>query len=148
MRILESTHGLSPLGNAQSSQSDVELNLFGAASGLAFLAASDDRLALKLVDELKGQEFWSLSRFGVTPARLLRELRDIRDKGYAVRRVTQRRGRGRNAIAVVILEGKAPIGGLTISWQRQFMPADKFAALHLEPLRAAAKAISRGLMET
>lgn len=145
MRILESTHGRSPFGRPASSQTDAELNLFAAASGLALLAANDDRFVLGLVEQLKHDEFWSLSRFGVTPARLLRELNEIRSRGFAVRRITQGRAQGRNAIAVAILQGKLPVGGLTISWQRQLMPANEFAALHLDALQAAAKAISRGL---
>ena len=100
---------------------------------------------MKLVDELEQHEFWSLSRFGLKPARLVEELKEIRRKGFAVRRVNQGRVDGRNAIAVAIVQGRAPIGALTISWQRQLMPADKFAAHHLEALQAAAKAISDGL---
>ncbi|MPZ41071.1 MAG: helix-turn-helix domain-containing protein [Rhizobiales bacterium] len=145
MRILESTHGMSPFGRTESSRTDAELNLFAAASGLAFLASSDDQFVLDLVEELKHDEFWSLSRFGITPARLLRELNEIRQKGFAVRRITQGRTPGRNAIAVAILQGKSPVGGLTISWQRQLMPAHEFAALHLDALQAAAKTISKGL---
>jgi IclR family mhp operon transcriptional activator len=145
MRILESTHGMSPFGLFTGFQADAELNLFAAASGLAFLASSGDRFALKLVAELAQHEFWSLSRFGVRPARLLEELKEIRRKGYAVRRVNQGRADGRNAIAVAIVQDRAPIGALTISWQRQLMPADKFADQHLKALQAAAKAISDGL---
>ena len=141
MRILESTHGMSPFGRP-GLPTDAELNLFAAASGLAFLASSGDRFALSLLDELKHDEFWSLSRFGVTPSRLLAELRDIRSKGFATRRVTQGRIDGHNAIAVTVFEGRTPVGALTIHWQRKLMSADKFAALHLDVLQIAANAIS------
>lgn len=142
MRILESTHGLSPFGRSSGFMIDAELNLFAAASGLAFLASRDDKFALRLAEELEDDEFWSMSRFGLTPARLLAELRKIRRIGFATRRVTQGRLDGRNAIAVTILEGQAPVGALTISWQHQLMSAEDFAAQHLGALRFTAKAIS------
>lgn len=145
MRILESTHGKSPFGRATALGADAELNLFAAASGLAFLAGCDDGFVLNLVEELEHEEFWSLSRFGVSPARLIEDLKVIRRQGFAKRRATQARPDGRDAIAVTILDGKEPIGGLTISWQRQLMPPDAFAALHLDALKSAAKAISDGL---
>jgi IclR family mhp operon transcriptional activator len=145
MRILESTHGLSPFGRYTGLRPDAELNLFAAASGLSFLANKDDAFVLNLVEELEQEEFWSLSRFGVPPARLIEELSEIRSRGFAKRRLTQGRLDGRDAIAVTVFEGKEPIGGLTISWQRQLMGADAFAALHLDALKSAAKAISDGL---
>lgn len=146
MRILESTHGLSPFGRYTGMGLDAELNLFAAASGLSFLANKDDAFVLELVEALEHEEFWSLSRFGVPPARLIEELKEIRRQGFAKRRLTQgRNDHRRDAIAVTVFEGKEPIGGLTISWQRQLMAADAFAALHLDALKAAAKAISDGL---
>ena len=145
MRILESTHGLSPFGRNTGSKPDAELNIFAAASGLAYLASRDDQFVANLVDELRDEEFWSLSRFGVTPAKLLQELADIRRKGYARRRVSQRTRDDRNAFAVTIFEGKEPIGALTISWQRRFMSPDEFAAVHVSSLKAAAQAISADL---
>lgn len=145
MRILESTHGLSPFGPYQGFPADAELNLFAAASGLAFLAWRSERFVLDLMDELKEQEFWSPARFGVTPARLLAELADVRRHGYAKRRITQGRNDGRDAIAVPIFQYRTSIGGLTITWPRKLMSAQEFAATHLARLQAAAKAISNEL---
>lgn len=145
MRILESTHGMSPFGDRTVLGPDAELNLFAAASGLVYLSERDDAFVIDLVRRLKDEEFWSLSRFGVSPPRLLQELEEIRRRGFAKRRVTQGRPGNRDAIAVAIHEGRAPIGALTIAWQRQLMSADDFAALHLERLRAAALAISEAL---
>jgi IclR family mhp operon transcriptional activator len=145
MRILESTHGMSPFGRSTGLGADAELNLFAAASGLVYLAHRDEAFVLDLVRALKDEEFWSLSRFGVRPQRLLQELKEIRRQGYAKRRVTQGRLDGREAIAVAIFEGRKPIGALSIAWHRRLMPIDAFAAQHLERLRAAARAISEGL---
>jgi IclR family mhp operon transcriptional activator len=145
MRILESTHGLSPFGRSDGFGPDAELNLFAAASGLAYMAQRNDDFVIKLVEELRDEEIWSLSRFGVTPQRLLQELGGIRRKGFAKRRVSQGRTENRDAIAVPVFEGRKPIGALTLTWQRQLMSADKFAELHLAALRSAADAISAGL---
>jgi IclR family mhp operon transcriptional activator len=145
MRILESTHGMSPFGRSAGLGADAELNLFAAASGLVYLAQRDEGFVLSLVKALEHEEFWSLSRFGVTPQRLLEELTEIRRRGFARRRVTQGRLDGREAIAVPLFEDGAPIGALSVAWQRQLMSAEDFAGLHLDALRAAANAISDGL---
>ncbi len=145
MRILESTHGLSPLGRSYGFMIDSELNLFAAASGLAFLASRDDAFALRLAKELKNDEFGSMARFGLTSSRLIAELSKVRRTGFAIRRVTQRQRDGRSAIAVTIGEGEAAVGALTISWQQQLMTAEEFAAEHLDALQSAARAISGAL---
>jgi IclR family mhp operon transcriptional activator len=145
MRILESTHGMSPFGDRPVLGPDAELNLFAAASGLVYLSQRDDAFVIDLVKQLEDEEFWSLSRFGVSSRRLLQELDDIRRRGFARRRVTQSGPDNRAAIAVAIFEGRAPIGALTIAWQRQLMSADDFAALHLDRLRSAARAITEAL---
>ena len=142
MRILESTHGRSPFGGNAGFPTDAELNIFGAASGLAFLASRDQRFVVQLVSELSTTELWSLSRFGVTLGRLQRELADVRRLGYAKRRVTQGRVDGRDAIAVPIFRRGLSIGALTITWQRKLMNPEDFASLHLDELRRAASAIS------
>lgn len=145
MRILESTHGMTFLGSRTGLAPDAELNVFAAASGLALLASRGEDFALRLVDELKDEELWALSRFRISPARLLEDLREIRRKGFATRRATQGKFDNRNAIAVAILDGKEAIGAITLSWHRKSATADAFAAQHLSALRSAAEAISKRL---
>ena len=145
MRILESTHGMTFLGSRTSLGPDAELNVFAAASGLAVLASRGDDFALRLVDELKNEELWSLSRFRVSPARLLEDLREIRRTGFATRRTTQGKGYNRNAIAVAIVDGTEAIGAITLNWHRKSATADEFAAQHSSALRSAAETISQRL---
>jgi IclR family mhp operon transcriptional activator len=147
MCIIESTHGMTLFGTVARLRPHSELNVFAAASGLALLANKDDDFVLQLVDELKNDEFWSLSRFRLSPARLLDHLREIRRKGYATRRATQGRFDNRNAIAVPIFDGRAAIGGVTLSWPRKIAPAEDFAAQHLSALRSVAQSISKRLAE-
>jgi DNA-binding IclR family transcriptional regulator len=145
MRVLESTHGLTLFGKKTGLQPDAELNVFAAASGLAFLAAKEDGFACDLIEEVKSEQYWSLSRFGISPSRLIRDLHDIRQKGYATRRATQGKFDNRNAIAVAILDNTGSIGAITLSWHRQHATAEVFAAQHLGSLQNAAQAISAHL---
>jgi IclR family mhp operon transcriptional activator len=147
MRILESTHGMTYFGTNTGLRPDAELNVFAAASGLAVLASRGDAFALRLVDELKNEELWSLSRFRISPARLLEDLDAIRRKGFATRRATQGKFDNRNAIAVAIGDGAQAIGAITLSWHRKVATADDFAAKHLDALRSAASSISRRLAD-
>jgi IclR family mhp operon transcriptional activator len=142
MRILESTHGRSPFGGNTGVPANAELNLFATASGLAFLAFQEERFVLELIADLRQSEYWTASRFGVTPGWLLAELATTRRLGYAKRRVTQGRAGGWDAIAVPIFQARAPIGGLTITWDRKLMSPERFADLHLRALQTAAEAIS------
>jgi len=143
MRILESTHGMTLFGSHTGLRPDAELNIFAAASGLAFLASRDDSFALQLIDELKNEELWSLSRFRISSARLLDDLRHIRQKGFATRRATQGKFDNRNAIAVAIFDGGEPLGAITLSWHRKNASAEAFAGLHLGAMQFAAEAISK-----
>jgi IclR family mhp operon transcriptional activator len=148
MHILESTHGLSPFGVEDAPGPNAELNIFASASGLAWLATLGETDVLTLVHELADDEFGALARFGVSPARLLADLAAVRAQGYATRRVSQRRQDHRRAIAVAITTPDGAIGALTISWRREAMTVEAFAALHAEPLRHAAEAVSAALAES
>ena len=145
MQILDSTRGLSPFPPSQMLKPETELNVFAAASGLVFLAALEDERVLAIVDELKNDMFSSLARFGVTPRRLLKDLADIRKRGFATRRLSQSTPGDRNAIAVPLFEKQAAIGALSMSWKRELMTADEFAAQNLAALKAAADEISASL---
>lgn len=145
IRILESTRSMTPFDNRPGLGPDSKLNIFAAAAGLAVLASRGDEFAARLVEAMKNDERWSLSRFRITPARLLGELREIRRKGFATRRVSQGRFAARNAIAVPIFDNAEAIGALSLIWNRKFATEDKFAAQYLGALQAAAEAITKGL---
>ncbi|MDB5532181.1 MAG: IclR family transcriptional regulator [Hyphomicrobiales bacterium] len=116
MQILDSTRGLSPFPSSQILKPETELNVFAAASGLAFLAALDDERVLAIVDELKNDMFSSLARFGIKPARLLKDLADIRRQGFATRRLSQSTPGDRNAIAVPLFEKEAAAAHFQAKW--------------------------------
>ena len=145
MQILESTHGVSPFEIPQSGSADTELNMFVAASGLAYLAALDEAQVQAILELTQDDEVWSPARFGVTPAQLHRMLADVRGRGYATRQVSQNKPQDRNAIAVPLFQAGQPVAALTIAWRREHMKPEAFAALHLEGLQAAASSISEAI---
>jgi IclR family transcriptional regulator, mhp operon transcriptional activator len=142
MLILESTHGLSPFPTKKTAGPDLELNMFAAASGLAFLAASGSEFMAQVIEQVHDHEVWSPARFGLTTQILKREIREVRQRGFAVRRVTQTNEDGRNAIAVPVYEDKQPVGALTISWRKELMQPIDFAKRHLDSLKRAADLIT------
>lgn len=142
MRIIESTHGQSPFAG-QGGDVETELNMFVAASGLAYLACLPDAQALAIMEECRADEFASPERYGVTQRTLLGDLAAVRAAGFATRKTSQLRPENRRAIAVAIRAGGRPIGALAIAWPKQLMDADAFAERNLAPLIEAAAAISQ-----
>ncbi len=142
MQILESTHGISPFEMPRSGSADTELNMFVAASGLAYLSALDDEQVQSILDLTRDDEVWSPARFGITPAQVRRMLADVRVRGFATRQLSQTKPQDRNAIAIPLYQALQPVAALTIAWRREHMKADAFAALHLPALREAAGQIS------
>lgn len=143
MRILESTYGQSPFPSSNMLKPDTELNVFVAATGLAYLAALGDKKLNALIETLGAEK--SLGRFGLSVPQLISDLINIRSAGFAIRRQARATSGDRNAIAVALYDGDQPIGALALSWKRQLMSANAFAALHLDPLRQAAGLISASL---
>lgn len=145
MRIIESTHGQSPLGAAHGMDVETELNMFVAASGLAWLACLPDAEALRIAEGCRADEFATPERYGVTNAVLVKYLAGVRGSGFATRKTSQLRPDGRSAIAVAIREKGRPAGAIAIAWPRDFMDADAFAARHLQALLKASSSISHQL---
>jgi IclR family mhp operon transcriptional activator len=147
MQILESTHGVSPFETPKSGSADTELNMFVAASGLAYLSSLNDQEVKAILDMTHDDEVWSAARFGVSPAQLAHMLADVRRRGFATRQLSQNKPQDRNAIAVPLFQQERPVAALTIAWRREHMKPDDFAALHLEALRDAAERISRAISQ-
>lgn len=142
MRIVETTHGLSHFGQASGLALDSELNIFAAASGLAWLSANPDERVLSIVASLQASELWSLQRYGLTPTQLLSELAVIRERGWAQRRTTQGTLENMVGVSVPLHEKLRPVGALTLSWRREAMTIDEFTDLHINELRQTAQSIN------
>lgn len=135
MRVIETTHGLSPFGHTRGVPIDYELNIFAAASGLAWLSANNEPAVLDVIKRLADDEKWSLSRFGIAPDDLLNELTMIRQHGWARRRTTQGKLDDRIGAAVAIYENSNPIAALNITWHRDAMSYEEFSSRHLGALK-------------
>jgi len=149
MRVLDSTLSLSPFDSVDNAKAvDWEINVFGSATGLAYLAALDDAQVSTIVRTLQHDPQWGPARCQVDEKILLRDLKAIRKQGYATRRsgYHSRPGSWRNnAIAVPLSGGFGPIGALNLRWRAKFMSADRFARKHLAELRATAASINASL---
>ena len=148
MRIIDSTLSMSPFDVDNSKAVDWEVNIFGSAPGLAYLAAHDNTQVLRIVREQQGDTRWGLRRCGIDETTLLRELKDIRRMGYAGRRpgfYSRLQSRRFNGIAVAIRDAGCAVGSLSLRWRRSYMPTDRFARKYLPELRAAVDAVSADL---
>jgi IclR family mhp operon transcriptional activator len=148
MRVLDSSLALSPFDVDNSKAADWEVNIFGSATGLAYLAALGDHDVSQLMREQQCDPQWGPTRCRVDEKTLLRELKIIRQMGYAARRqgYHSRPGSWRNnAIAVSISDHRGAIGAMNLRFRRSYMPAERFARKHLADLRSTADAISIAL---
>jgi IclR family transcriptional regulator, mhp operon transcriptional activator len=146
--LIESTRSISPFNIDRLKILDHERNSFATASGLAYLSALDDVQVLEIVRALQGDLQWGLEYVKIDESTLLRELKDIRAKGYAIRRKgfqARPESRRYNAIAVAINDGRHAIGSINLWWPRRHLSAERFARAHLAALQATADAISADL---
>lgn len=146
--LIESTRSVSPFNIDRLKVLDHERNIFATASGLAYLSSLDDVQVLETVRALQGDLQWGLEYVKIDESTLLRELKDIRAKGFAIRRKGyQARPESRlyNAIAVAIKDSHHPIGSINVWWPRRHLSAERFARAHLAALQATADAISADL---
>ena len=117
---------------------EFELNMFAAASGLAFLSTLADDRVLQLVRECEAIPRLELSRYGISPSDLLRELVQIRAQGFAVRRVTQMWPDTFQGIAVPIVHGSRCVGCLSIQWPSELISISFIRRRFLSLLKASA----------
>jgi IclR family mhp operon transcriptional activator len=150
MQIVESTFSLSPYRMGKRTDVDVQVNMFAAAAGLAYLAQLDDAQVTALARSKPRHPMWSLERTGVSEATLLNELAGIRKAGYAFRRpgfITRASARPFKSMAAAVSDRSGAVGALTLFWPRRYMDAEAFAREHAGALRAAAEAISADLAD-
>lgn len=144
MQVIESTRTISPFGFNHPYRPELDLNIFAAASGISYLATLSDAQVWKMIETLREQELWALSRHRISPQRLFREIELTRNKGYARRLASQSGGRF-HAIAAPIRSHRTGIGAVSIWWPQTYLSPPAFSATHAEPLKVLAVAISREL---
>lgn len=148
MWVIESTRMHSPfaLGSAKM---DLEVSLFGAASGRAYLATLGQDEITQVIAETGDHPRWGLGRLHMSAREFLADLGQVRTDGYASRS-DRYDGESRpydrlQAIAVPFAEGGRAAGALTLIWPPRHLNPQQFAALYLSELRVAADRISSGL---
>jgi len=150
MRIIDSTRAFSP-HRLYRGQINRRLNAFGAASGVACLAAGAPSTADALHRATYGDPVWGLARFGMTRGTYDRVLDRARTDGYGIRLATYlgetRVDDSLAAIAVPINHQRDVIGALTLLWPRAFATPAAFAGEHLSDLRRTVGLIEASLAE-
>lgn len=142
MQIIESTRAISPFGFDRSYRPELELNIFAAASGICYLSTLTDRQVQQVIDAMRHEDLWGLSRYRIAPRRLFQELDAARQNGYARRLVNQNSQDRFHAIAVPILSGRSGIGAVSIAWPQSYLSVPAFAERHAGALKGLARAIS------
>jgi len=148
MCVVESTRALSPfhIGRARV---DLDVSLFGAASGRAYLSALRNDEVGALIRSAGDHPAWGLGRLHTAAAEFIAELNAIRSAGYATRS-PKYDGESKPpdrlyAMAVPIFQARAPTGALTLVWPRRHLRPEQFAKLYLADLAATAQRISSDL---
>jgi IclR family transcriptional regulator, mhp operon transcriptional activator len=148
MHIVESTHSLSPFRVGEHAMVDLQVNMFAAAAGLAYLSRLDEAKVLTLARMQPDHPMWGIERVGIGESALLGELAAIRKAGYAVRRPDfhmTAESRPYHAIAAPVADASGALGALTLFWPKRYMNTDRFAQMHAGALRETADAISADL---
>ena len=83
MQIVESTYSLSPYRIGKRAAVDLQVSMFSAAAGLAYLSRLDKAQVLALAQSEPDHPRWGFDRIGISETALLRELAGIRKAGYA-----------------------------------------------------------------
>jgi len=145
MRIVESTHALSRFGHSKRDVCENELNLFVAASGLAYLSTLSDEQIYRKIQELQTDELWSQGRYGIPRSRLFQEIARARASGLGTRIISQTDSGGFNAVAAPLLLHSRCIGALSVWWPQSYLSPRSFIARHGEEMIQTARAISLNL---
>jgi DNA-binding IclR family transcriptional regulator len=145
MQIIESTHALGPLEIGGVQLYDLELNLFAAASGLAYLSTLPDAEIDKLITELCDDPLLSLVRFRISRIRLFQEVERARSTGFGRRLVEQTGACGYDAIAYPIRSGSQGVGALSVWWPYKSLGHPELVRRYGNEIRDAAGAIEAHL---
>jgi len=148
MCIVESTYSLSPFFIGRRDMVDLQVNLFSAAAGLAYLSLLDEAQVVALTRNNRDHPLWGFDRIGLAETMLLRELADIRSAGYAFRRPgfnCTAQSRPFYAMAAPITDIHGVVGALTLFWPKPYMTEDEFARAYAAELCGAATAVSAEL---
>ena len=147
MQIIETTHALSPFDRGKPDIYDVELNVFAAASGIAFLSTLPDDEISVLIETLAPDPRFSMQSFKVTATRLFREVEEARKTGFARRLIGQTGAGDFNAVATPIGSSGSCAGAISVWWPRTYLSETEFLKDKSATIAATARAIFEALQD-
>ena len=130
MQIIETTHALSPFESGKPHIYDLELNVFAAASGIAYLSTLPDDQIRTLIRQLKSDDRLSLAAYRISAFRLLKEVDRARRTNFG-RRLVSQSGLGKfDAVAVPIRSDAQGVGAISVWWPRAYQSTSEFWKMH------------------
>ncbi len=150
MQLIESARSLTPYKLWQGRIGTL-INMFGAASGRAYLSALPGDEALALFDQLADDPVLGPGRFRLDRDSFLAMLAEARARGYALRQP----GYGGEilahdqlaALSVPIRFRGRPAGTINTTWLRDSLTADRFAARFLPAVSLCRDRIEQALAQ-
>jgi IclR family mhp operon transcriptional activator len=142
MQIIETTHALSPFEAGTPLNYNLELNVFAAASGIAYLSTLPEDEVRLLIRQLESDEHFSLAAYRVSPVRLFKELDRARLEKFGRRLVNQISAGRFSSVAVPIRTRGRGVGAISVWWPRAYRSATEFWKMHGKPIYKAGLLIS------
>ncbi len=148
MRILDSTRPLSPF-HLYRAFIDMQVNIFGSASGTACLAEMPDASVAEIDRRTASDREFGLARYGLTLDQYRPHIERARERGYGSRGPlfigNTTLDDGLAAIALPVHSAGRICGAISLLWPKVYMKTEDFARDHLEQLRRTTRAISEDL---
>jgi IclR family transcriptional regulator, mhp operon transcriptional activator len=150
MQMIESARALTPYKLWQGRIGTL-INMFGAASGRAYLAALPENEALRFYDSLAADPILGPQRFRMGRSKFVEMLSTTRARGHALRQPGYGgevlAHDGLSALALPILFRGRPIGTINTTWLREALSPEAFAERYLPRIRNCRDKISAALLE-
>lgn len=132
-----------------------QINMLRSATGRAYISFCEDARRDAILDALRrtGRKG---DRIAAVPELVEQAIAQTREQGFGLRDVdfggSYDEGRnshddGRDSIGAPIIVGNSTLGAINITWAKKAIPRAQAIERFVEPLKAASKAISVGLME-
>jgi len=138
MQIVETTHALSEFESDDKRRIyDLELNVFVAASGIAYLANKSDQFTRDLIETMAPEGRFSLQHYRISLDRLYREIERAQVQGYARRLARQNGKAGFNAIGYFISSSDGGEGAVSVRWPRSYLSTRNFMKRYGEQITNA-----------
>lgn len=148
MKMVESARALTPYKLWQGRIGTL-INMFGAASGRAYLTALPEEEACAVFDRLADDPVLGPARFRMDRTAFVAMLAETRSRGYALRQpgyggeILDHDGLA--ALALPIMFRGRPVGTMNTTWLRGPMTSEDFADRHFDKIKTCNEHIQNAL---